>query len=161
MTEGQRGAVPVEVGLCLAVLAVLSLGITDVARGYVLSQRVHSAAEGAALYAASHPGQLHNVPGTPCADPGNATWQGLNAANGSVRLSFSPDLAEPTGDCNPPWLPVGLAAGKLLRVTAAARLTLATPLLGAVVGKMQVSTTLCVDVTGPPSTVPCPGARAG
>jgi Flp pilus assembly protein TadG len=151
----QRGAALLEVAISLALLAIISLGITDTARAYVLSQQVHSAAETTALFAASHPGQLHNVPGTPCADPGNATWQGSNPASGLVHLTFVPDLVDSANDCNPSPMPAGLAAGKVLKVTAAARLTLSTPLIGWLVGRVEVSATECVVISGPPSTVRC------
>jgi hypothetical protein len=155
-SEAQGGAALIEVAFCLALLATVSLGITDLARAYLLSQQVRASAQEAALYAASHPGQLHNVPGTPCADPGNATWQGQNAGTGSIKVRFSPDLADPASDCNPSPMPAGLGAGKRLKVTVEARLTLATPLIGGIVGRrVRVSATVCVEVSGPPSTVPC------
>jgi hypothetical protein len=52
-------------------------------------------------------------------------------------------------------MPAGLAAGKVLKVRAEARLTLSTPLVGWVVGRVKVSATECVDIGAPPSTVPC------
>jgi Flp pilus assembly protein TadG len=152
----QRGAALVEFAICLPVLAMLSLGIVDLGRAYSHSEQARAAAREAAFYAASHPGQLHNVANTACADPANATWRGANAGSGSFTFTFSPDLANPTTDCNPSPLPTGLGAGQPLRVTAKASMTLFTPLIGAITGNpIKVSATVCVDIAGPPSTVPC------
>ncbi len=152
----QRGAALVEFAICLPMLAVLSLGIVDLGRAYSLAEQARSAAREAAFYAAGHPGELHNVAKTACADPANATWRGANAGAGSFTFTFSPDLANPQTDCNPSPLPAGLGAGQPLRVTATAHMTLFTPLVGAITGNpVTVSATVCVDVAGPPSTVPC------
>lgn len=150
----EHGAALVELALCIALLALISLGVTDVARAYVLSEQVRAAASEAAMYAASHPGQLHNVSNTPCADPENATWRGSTAGGPPFRFTFSPDLA--ASDCNPSPMPTGLAPRKRLKVTATARLTLSTPLVEDIVGKtIHVTATVCVAVAGPPSTIPC------
>lgn len=152
----QRGAALVEFAICLPVLAMLALGIVDLGRAYSLAERARSAAREAAFFAASHPGQLHNVANTACADPANATWRGANAGSGSFTFTFSPNLTNPLTDCNPSPMPAGLGAGQPLRVTATTHLTLFTPLIGAITGNpVQVSATVCVDVAGPPSTVPC------
>jgi hypothetical protein len=152
----QRGAALVEFALCVPVLAILCLGVVDLGRAYTLTQRARTAAREAAFYAAGHPGQLHNVAQTPCADPGNASWRGSNAGSGSFTFTFSPDLANPTTDCNPSPMPAGLGAGQPLKVRATGTMTLFTPLLGAITGNpLNVSATVCVDVAGPPSTVPC------
>jgi Flp pilus assembly protein TadG len=152
----QRGAALVEFAICLPVLAMLALGIVDLGRAYSLAEQARSAAREAAFYAASHPGQLRDVPNTACADPANATWRGANAGAGSFAFAFSPDLANRLTDCNPSPMPAGLQAGQPLRVTATTKLTLFTPLIGAITGNpVQVSATVCIDVAGPPSTVPC------
>jgi len=152
----ERGAALVEFAICLPAIAVLTLGVVDFGRAYTLTQRARSAAREAALYAAGHPGQLHNVAGTACADPANAAWRGSNAWTGSFTFTFSPDVANPLTDCNPDPLPNGLGAGQPLRVTATANMLIFTPLVGAIVGNpAKVSATVCVDVAGPPSTVPC------
>jgi Flp pilus assembly protein TadG len=152
----ERGAALVEFAICLPGLALLTLGVVDFGRAYSLTQQARSAAREAAFYAASHPGQLHRVAGTACADPANAAWRGSNAGAGSFAFTFSPDLANPVTDCNPSPLPAGLGAGQPLRVTATGSLTIFTPLVGAIVGNpAKVSATVCVDIAGPPSTVPC------
>ena len=135
---------------------MLGLGVIDFGRVYTTTERARTAAREAAFYAASHPGQLHNVANTPCADPSNATWRGTNAGSGSFTFTFSPDLAVPATDCNPSPMPAGLGAGQPLKVTATASVTLFTPLVGAVTGNpLQVTATVCVDIAGTPSTVPC------
>jgi Flp pilus assembly protein TadG len=152
----QGGAALVEFAICLPVLATLALGIVDLGRAYSLAEQARSAAREAAFYAASHPGQLHNVANSACTDPANATWRGANAGVGSFSFTFSPDLANPQTDCNPSPMPAGLAGGQPLRVTATRSMTLFTPLIGAITGNpVTVSATVCVDVAGPPSTVPC------
>jgi Flp pilus assembly protein TadG len=152
----QRGAAFIEFAICVPVLATLGFGVVDLGRAYSLTQRARSAAREAAFYAASHPGQLHNVASTACADPANATWRGSNAGTGSFVFTFSPDVANPLTDCNPSPMPTGLGAGQPLKVTATASMTLFTPLIGAITGDpVTVSATVCVDVAGPPSTVPC------
>jgi hypothetical protein len=53
-------------------------------------------------------------------------------------------------------MPAGLGPGQPLRVTATTSLSLFTPMVGAVTGNpVTVSATVCVDIAGPPSTVPC------
>jgi Flp pilus assembly protein TadG len=152
----ERGAALVEFALVAPVLAMLGFGVVDLGRGYALGERARAAAREAAFYAASHPGQLHNVASTACADPANATWRGTNAGAGSFTFTFSPDLANPATDCDPSPMPAGLGPGQPLKVTARANLTLLTPLVSMVVGNpVAVSATVCVDVAGPPSTVPC------
>jgi len=152
----ERGVALVEFAICVPLLAMLGLGVIDFGRVYTTTERARTAAREAAFYAASHPGQLHNVANTPCADPSNATWRGTNAGSGSFRFTFSPDLAVPATDCNPSPTPAGLGAGQPLKVTATANVTLFTPLVGAITGNpLQVSATVCVAVAGPPSTVPC------
>jgi Flp pilus assembly protein TadG len=152
----QRGAALVEFAICEPVLAILAFGVVDLGRAYSLTQQARAAAREAALFAAGHPGQLHDVANTACADPANATWRGANAGAGSFSFTFTPDLANPTTDCNPATMPAGLSAGQPLRVTASRTMTLFTPLVGAMVGNpVRVSATVCVDVAGTPSTVPC------
>lgn len=152
----ERGAALVEFAICLPAVAILTLGVVDLGRAYSLTQQARAAAREAALYAATHPGQLHNVAGTACADPANAAWRGSNAGSGPFTFTFSPDVANPLTDCNPAPLPAGLGAGQPLRVTATASMAIFTPLVGAVVGNpAKVSATVCVDIAGPPSTVPC------
>ena len=155
----ERGAALVEFALCLPVLAVLAFGVVDFGRAYSLTQQARASAREAAFYAASHPGQLHTVAGTACADPANASWRGANAGSGTFTFTFSPDVQNPLTDCNgsPDALPAGLGAGQPLKVTATGHLTILTPLIGAIVGNpAKVSATVCVDIAGPPSTVPCP-----
>ena len=153
---GERGAALLEFAVCVPVLVLLGLGIVDFGRVYTVTERARVAAREAALYAASHPGQLHNVGNTQCADPANATWRGTHAASGTFTFTFSPDLANPLTDCNPSPMPAGLGGGQPLKVTATARVTLFTPLVGAITGNpLPVSATVCVDIAGPPSTVPC------
>jgi hypothetical protein len=147
----------VEFALCVPMLAILVFGLVDLGRAYTVAERARGAAREAAFYAASHPGQLHNVTGTACADPGNAEWRGSNEGAGSYTFKFSPDLASPLTDCNPASLPTGLGPGQPLRVTATTTMVLLTPLLGQMFGSpMKISATVCVDVQGPPSTVACP-----
>jgi hypothetical protein len=151
----ESGAALVEIAICLAMLALVSLGITDIARGYVLTDQARSAAGAAALYAAAHPGQLHDVPNSPCADPENAAWQGSNAGGGAFQFTFSPDHAVPTDDCDLPRVPDRLAAPQRVKVTARATLSLSGPLVGDIIGSRTVSATACADVGAPPATVPC------
>src|SRR5579872_6631493 len=44
LLHNERGAALVELAICLALLALISLGITDVARSYVLTTQARSAA---------------------------------------------------------------------------------------------------------------------
>jgi hypothetical protein len=156
-TDRQRGAALVEFAICVPMLAMLVCGVVDLGRTYAVAERARGAAREAAFYAASHPGQLHNVTGTACADPGNAAWRGSNEGAGTYTFTFSPDLAIPRTDCNPAALPAGLGPGQPLRVTATTKLVLLTPLIGQMLGSpMNISATVCVDVEGPPSTVACP-----
>jgi Flp pilus assembly protein TadG len=147
----------VEFALCVPLLAMLVFGVVDLGRAYAVAERERNAVREAAFYAADHPGQLHNVVGTACADPANAAWRGSNEGSGAYTFTFSPDLAKPATDCNPTTMPAGLGPGQPLRVTATTSLTLFTPLVGQMVGSpLSISATVCVEIEGPPTTVPCP-----
>jgi hypothetical protein len=144
----------VEFALCLPVLATLTFGLVDLSRAYVITERAKTAAREAAFYAASHPGQLHSVSGSDCADPSNAAWRGAHEGSGTFTFTFSPDLTT----CNPTSMPANLSAGRPIRVTAHATLTLLTPLVGKIVGgnPLNISSSVCVSIEGAPSTVACP-----
>src|SRR5689334_14792988 len=99
----------VEFAVCLPLLAILGFGVTDLGRAFALAERGRNAAREAALYAASHPGQLHNVASSDCADPANADWRGAHEGSGRFTFTYSSDVT--SGTCNPSPMPAGLGPG--------------------------------------------------
>jgi Flp pilus assembly protein TadG len=153
--RGEQGVALIEFGLLLPVLAILSFGIVDLSRVYVLYDQAHGAAQQAALFAATHPGQLHSASGTLCQDPANAEWHGNNEGSKSFTYTFSSNVASCVTD--PSQLPAGSASGQPLRVTATGSINLLTPIVQNMVGNpVSVSSTVCVNIGGAaPATTAC------
>jgi Flp pilus assembly protein TadG len=154
--RNQNGVAMVEFALLLPVIAIFTLGTVDMARGYVVYERVRNATREAAVYAGEHPGQLHDSSGTACANPANADYRGTQEASGqAVQFRYSTNLVT----CNPPAasMPSGLAAGQPLTVVGTSTLKLLTPLVSKFLGNpVSISSSVCVNITGSPSTVSCP-----
>ena len=153
--RNEHGVALVEFALLLPLLAFLTFGIIDLSRVYVLYDQAHSAAQQAAQFAATHPGQLHKYAGTQCQDPTNAEWHGNNEGSHTFSYTFSSNVTSCV--TSPSQLPATSAAGQPLRVTATGSMTLLTPFLNVVVGNpLKVSSSVCVNIGGAaPSGAAC------
>lgn len=138
------GASLVEFALILPLLLLLTLGIVDVGRAFMMSNQVRGAAREAAAYAQNHPTAL--VPGTGCENPDNARWKALNEGGSSaMSVQFSPEV--PCGA----WGAAAPSPGDEISVTVSRDLRLITPFMGQLVGDgstMKVTGRVKVVVQG-------------
>jgi Flp pilus assembly protein TadG len=156
LTSAERGTALIEFALVLPVLAVLTFGSVDLARGYGAYERAHNAAREAAFFAATHPGQLHNYANTACADPNNADWHGNNEDSQTFTFVYSSDVTSCV--TTPSSLPSTSSAGKPLKVTAKISMTPITPFISQILGNsIPISASVCVNLgAGAPSATSCP-----
>jgi Flp pilus assembly protein TadG len=148
----ERGVALVEFALFVPVLGMLTFGLIDLSRGFLVYEQVHNAAREAAVFASSHPGQLHNYAGTVCQSPGNAEWHGNIEDSQAFTYTFSSDVTSCVID--PSQLPASSAVGQPLRVTARTAMTTLTPLFGS---HLTITATVCVNIgAGAPSNTACP-----
>ena len=151
-SRDERGVALVEFAIFVPLLGLLTFGLIDLSRAFLVYEQARNAAREAALFAATHQGQLHSYPGTVCQDPNNAEWHGNNEDGQTFAYTFSSDVTSCV--TNTSQLPAASAAGQPLRVTARIGMTTMTPFLGT---QLTVSSTVCVNIgAGAPSTTKCP-----
>ena len=153
--RNEHGVALIELAIFVPVLAFLTFGLIDMSRAFLLYNQAHNAAREAALFASTHPGQLHSVSGTVCQDPANAEWHGNNEDGTTFTYTFSSNVT--TCVLDPAQLPAGSAVGQPLSVTARASMTPLTPFLQPIFGgQIAVSATVCVNIgAAAPSTTKC------
>lgn len=116
-----------EFALILPVFVLLTLGVVDIGRAFIVSNQVRGAAREAAAFVQNHP--TAQVPGASCPDPQNARWKALNERGASgATVEFAPAVAcGATG----PGVP---SPGEGIAVTVSRDLRILTPFVGALVG---------------------------
>lgn len=140
LPDGERGASIVEFALILPLFVLLTLGVVDIGRAFMVSNQMRGAAREAAAFAQDHPGAL--VPGDDCLDPENAQWKARNERGaGDAMVEFSvPAVCDLSG--SPP---------DRISVTVWRDLDILTPFVGQFVGDgttMRVSGRVEVVVQG-------------
>lgn len=141
---GERGASIVEFALILPLFVLLTLGVVDIGRAFIVSNQMRGAAREAASFAQNHP--TAQVPGASCPDPQNARWKALNERGaGNATVEFTPAVA-----CGASG-PAAPSAGDEISVMVWRDLRLLTPFVGALVGdgtNMRVTGRMNVVVQG-------------
>ncbi len=124
---------------------MLTLGVVDIGRAFMLSNQMRGAAREAATFVQNHP--TAQVPsGTSCADPNNARWKALNERGATgAQVQFSPAVACGASGAGTP------RPGDEIEVTVSRDLPLLTPFAAQLVGNgstMRVTGRVTVVVQG-------------
>ena len=116
-----------EFALIAPLFVLLTLGVVDIGRAFMISNQVRGAAREAGAFVQGHPSA--QVPGSGCADPNNAQWKALNERGAAgATVVFSPAVAcGATGPSVP-------GPGDQIAVTVSRDMRLLTPFVGQLVG---------------------------
>lgn len=147
----ERGASIVEFALIAPLFVLLTLGVVDIGRAFMVSNQVRGAAREAGAYVQNHPTALvSGADADECPDPQNARWKALNERGASdARVQFSStDVALPSeGVCGA----TGLRPGHSVVVKVSRDLPILTPFVGQFIGDgstMRVSGQVEVVIQG-------------
>jgi Flp pilus assembly protein TadG len=140
----ERGASLVEFALIAPLFVLLTLGVVDIGRAFMLSNQMRGAAREAAVFVQNRPNA--QVPGTSCADPDNGRWKALNERGATgAQVQFSPAVACGASGAGVP------KAGDEIEVTVFRDMELITPFAAQLVGNgstMRVTGRVTVVVQG-------------
>ncbi len=143
----------VEFALVLPALALISLGVVDLARVYSLQVSLRNAARVGADYAQYYP--LAQQPsGGSCNDPNNVRYQVYSEA-GTTNVTVLITPTEVNG-CQPPPGNPTIPPGCPIKVDVSQRFDPITPLITRIIGDPVVHGTVTINTQGGTSSGACP-----
>ncbi len=147
---GDRGAALVEFALILPFLALITCGTIDLGRYYGAWIQTKNAAREGALYGQNHPLQQRRT-GT-CTEPDNIEDRAMqeldaNDSDPTFTVVITPAIASGCEEVDTPGS-TPIPAGTDLTVTVSRHVALLTPLMSNILGDIDITAKVTVEVIG-------------